>query len=280
MSKKKFILKASGDEAIFSEGKVIKSLRRSGASSDLAKEVASKVGRMVHSGMSTRDVYRIAFGLLKKQQDRSVAARYSLKDAIMQLGPTGFPFERFVGEVLTARGFQTKVGITMQGACVTHEVDVLARKGEETQYIVECKFHNSSGYQNNVKIPLYVHSRFQDLEEECKRKGDKAKYEAWIVTNTKFSKDAILYGECKGMTLLGWRYPATGGLEKLIEETGLHPVTCLTTLPRQAKENLLKKDIVLCKDVLKNIEMLRSFGMKAGKIDQLTDEIRGVCMIK
>ncbi|MGS0527278.1 hypothetical protein ACU8V7_21050 [Zobellia nedashkovskayae] len=50
------------------------------------------------------------------------------------MGPTGFPFERFIGALLTYSGYETKVGIVMDGICVTHEIDVVAEKKWNRNY--------------------------------------------------------------------------------------------------------------------------------------------------
>lgn len=280
MSQKPIIItKSTGDTAVFSIQKVAKSLRRAGASAGLANEIAAQVGKQIKPHMRTSDVHRIAFSLLKKNNERPLAARYSLKQAILALGPTGYPFERFVAELLKHHGYQTKVGVIMKGSCVNHEVDVVATKGSE-QNIIECKFHNQIGYQTNVKVPLYVRSRFLDIERELKRTGHPGmQYVPWIVTNTQFSKDAQRYGECMKMKLIGWRYPKAGGLEKLIEDTGLHPLTCLTTLTRAEKEGLLKKQIVLCNDAIASADTMKQLGMSNAKIDRVVEEARGVCQI-
>ena len=62
----------------------------------------------------------------------------------MELGPSGFPFENFIGHIFRHDGYSTDVGVIMQGNCVTHEVDVLACKDDRC-YIVECKYHNQAG---------------------------------------------------------------------------------------------------------------------------------------
>lgn len=279
MPKKIIIQKTTGDSAVFSQKKVAQSLRRAGAAKGLANEIAQQVARQIKPHMRTSDVYRIAFSLLKKYDERPTAARYSIKHALLALGPTGYPFEQFIGKLLQHHGYQTKVGVVMRGTCVNHEVDVDATKGTE-HAIIECKFHNQLGYQTNVKVPLYVRSRFLDIERELKRTGHPdITYEPWIVTNTEFTKDAIAYGECMKMKLIGWRYPKTGGLEQLIEGTGLHPLTTLTTLNNSQKAQLLKKNIVLCKDAVEQPDLLKKIGLSHTKIDKVIQEARGVCRI-
>lgn len=267
-----YITKASGDTVRFSREKLLRSLTRAGADQVLAKRIADSVAGQIRSGMTTQDVYAKAFSLLRNAE-RPLAARYGLKQAIMDFGPTGYPFEQFVGALLRERGFDVVVGKVLQGKCVTHEVDVLAEKGRR-QIMIETKFHNHRGYHTDVKVPLYIHSRFQDIAAADKKNANE---EQWIVTNTKFTSDAIAYGECVGLTLIGWRYPAEGGLEKLIEEIGLHPVTCLTTLTKKDKEALLAKNLVLCKHLIEHEQKLKRMGFSKEKIAKVRQEIEGLC---
>ena len=83
----------------------------------------------------------------------------------MELGPSGFPFEKFVAAIIKEEGYQTEVGVIVQGACVTHEVDVVATTDHQ-HIMVECKYHNQQGRVNDVKIPLYIQSRFLDIEKQ------------------------------------------------------------------------------------------------------------------
>lgn len=273
----KHIIKANGDSVPFLSEKVVTSLMRAGASKQVAEEVAQTVEKKIQNGMTTKDVYSLAFHLLKKKGKRPVAARYSLKKAIMDLGPTGFPFEQFVAAVLEQRGYETHVGQTIQGACVSHEVDVVAKK-ENAHYFVECKFHGKKGYNTDVKVPLYIYARFLDIHDTFEHADEtEDEHQQWIVTNTRFSGDAKAYAKCKGIQLIGWRYPNEGGLETLVEEAGLHPVTCLTTLSEKEKQALLDKGIVLCKDLHQNETILAEISISKLKHQRILDEVAGVC---
>ena len=46
----------------------------------------------------------------------------------MDLGPTGYPFEDYVAEILKTEGYQTQVRQVLEGNCVSHEIDVIAQK--------------------------------------------------------------------------------------------------------------------------------------------------------
>lgn len=271
------ITKASGEKAPFNEGKLKQSLLRSGATNEQADDITNEVMEMLVEGMSTRKIYKAAFRLLRNYS-RPAAARYKLKQAIMELGPSGFPFEMFVAELLKYKGYQTKVGVIVQGHCVKHEIDVIAEK-DEHHFMIECKFHNHQGYASDVKIPLYIQSRFLDVEKQWKQLDGHAEkfHQGWVVTNTRFSDDAAQYGRCMNMNLVGWDYPKHNGLKDWIDGSGLHPVTCLTSLTQKEKQQLLDKKIVLCKTMHHNNALLQSIGVKPPRLQKVMDECAALC---
>ncbi|MDP3393515.1 restriction endonuclease [Sediminibacterium sp.] len=273
------ITKASGLKVPFNKGKLKQSLMRSGANSEQADEVVSEVMEMLVEGMSTRKIYKTAFRLLRNVS-RPMAARYKLKHAIMELGPSGFPFEQFVAELLKHKGYKTQVGVIVKGHCVNHEVDVIAEK-DKHHFMIECKFHNRQGYSSDVKIPLYIQSRFLDVETSWKQLDGHAEkfHQGWVVTNTRFSEDAAQYGRCMNMNLVGWDYPKNNGLKDWIDGSGLHPVTCLTTLTQKEKQQLLDRKIVLCKTMHHNHALLESIGIKQPRLQKVMEECSALCEI-
>ncbi len=52
-----------------------------------------------YDGITTRAVFKMVMWMLD-ERERSSASRYDLKGAIMRLGPSGFPFETFIAEIL------------------------------------------------------------------------------------------------------------------------------------------------------------------------------------
>jgi len=262
------IKKASGDIEPFSREKLDRSLRMTGASPALVQRVIDRVEKKVCSGISTKKLYRMAFQLLQKEA-RYLAARYSLKRAVMTLGPSGYPFEKFVGALLERQGYQTEVGVILQGACVTHEVDVVAHKGKR-RLLVECKYHNHEGIKCDVKVPLYIFARSLDLQNNFSDKWD---HEFWLVTNTKFTSDAIRYGTCVGLKLLSWDYPEGNSLKQQIEREEIHPITCLTSLKSHQKKKLLEQNVVLCHEISDNPELLKNIGLKDAQINRVVKEV-------
>ena len=276
-SKANFLVtKASGEVVPFSEEKLKHSLIKAGASDETAIGIIELLKPKLFSGVSTKKIYRWAFNLLRSAS-RPMAAKYYLKKAIMELGPSGFPFERFVAEILKYKGYTTRVGETVAGKCVRHEIDVIAEK-EDSVFMIECKFHIREGTMCDVKVPLYIHSRFKDVEFEwLKNPVNKAKVlKGWLVTNTKFSVDAVKYGLCSGLNLLGWNFPEHQGLKNQIDEMGLYPVTCLTSLTKSEKQALLNRNIVLCKDLLYQEKILQDAGVRNVRIKTVMSELEQI----
>lgn len=271
------ITKASGEILPFSEEKLKKSLLRSGASEELAETVMDELFPSLYEGISTKKIYQIAFALLK-QKSRVSAGKYHLKRAIMELGPSGFPFEKYFSEILKFEGYSVVVGQTVKGKCVNHEIDVIAEK-DNHHFMIECKYHNYPGTVSDVKIPLYIQARFKDVEAAwIQLPGHSAKFhQGWVVTNTKFTGDAVQYGNCAGLKLIGWNYPEGESLQNRIDKPGLYPVTCLTTISQKEKQKLLLKKVVLCHEVCSNDALLSDIGIKPARISGIMQEAKQLC---
>ncbi|MBL4664052.1 MAG: restriction endonuclease [Flavobacteriaceae bacterium] len=272
------ILKSSGEKVKFSVDKLRASLRRSGADKAVIQQIIDIVRDELYQGISTKEIYNRAFGLLKNKKS-VFASKYKLKKAIYELGPTGFPFERFIAALLKYSGYETSVGIIFQGKCVSHEVDVLATKNGQ-KIVVECKFHSDQGNKCNVKIPLYIHSRYRDiLANYSEEKDTVAPNEGWVVTNTRFTKDAIAYGNCVGLKLLSWDYPKGNGLKQRIDRLGLYPITVSTLLTSREKQFLLSRDVVLCRELMSDKFYLDHLGISGVRKEKIISEISMLCNI-
>lgn len=267
------IVKASGEKEPFSETKLRRSLERIRVAPASVDNIVLQIKNELKDGTKTSDIYRRAFSLLRQYQSHT-ASRYGLKAAIMKLGPSGHPFEKFVGELLKSQGFSVEVSKIIPGFCVTHEIDVIGKKDNRC-VMVECKFHNEPGIKSDVKIALYVQARFEDLQKQWQAHPDSAQKfdEVWLVTNTKLTSDAIQYAECAGMKGLGWKYPPKNGLEILVERGGLHPLTSLTSLSEYQKRRLIDQGFVLCKELVDDTAILRSLKISDEKIAKIINEI-------
>ncbi|MGZ0014688.1 ATP cone domain-containing protein [Yeosuana sp. AK3] len=271
------IVKYSGDVVAFDVEKLINSLKRSQASEELIEQIVAQVQDQLYDGITTKKIYQMAFKMLKGKS-RVSASKYKLKKALMELGPSGFPFEKLVGKLLAHEGFSTQVGVIVQGNCVQHEVDVIAQK-DNTHYMIECKYHSDQGRFCNVKIPLYIHSRFLDVEKQWKRqKGHEAKlHKGGVYTNTRFTSDAVQYGKCVELLLTSWDYPIGDGLKDRIDKLGLHPLTALTTLTKAEKTKLLDEGIVLCKELHEKPVLLEKIGIDKKRHKKILEDSEALC---
>ncbi len=266
MKSKIQIVKASGEKAWFSAIKLRKSLQRSGASEAIIEAVIKEVQDHLQEGMTTKKIYQLAFNFLKKKQ-QPAASKYKLKKAIMELGPSGYPFEKYVSEILKYQGHKIKLNQNLTGRCVNHEIDILAER-DGVQKVFECKYHNLQGTICDVKIPLYVHSRFNDLNANPENKTS----EGWIATNTRFSTDAIAYALCAKLNLLGWDYPEGNGIREMIDQAGLYPITCLQSLSQKERVPIMEAGLVLCRDVPFNKKLLKEVGFSTERVEQIIAE--------
>lgn len=272
-----YIKKSNGETELFSFEKLRRSLRSAGANNETVETIVEKIQGQVYDGMSSNTIYRKAFSILKGKH-KSTASRYSLKRAILELGPTGYPFERLIGALLKERGFDTKVSVTLQGACVTHEIDVLAEK-DGNVYAIECKFHADARATSNVKIPLYINSRFLDIQQQWNSNPKNTTHlkQGWLVTNTRFTADAVNYGKCVGLTLMSWDYPKDNGLKANIDSLALYPVTTLTTLNKREKHLLIASDVILVKELFDGKNKLVNIGLSDRKIERVLNEVQQLC---
>ncbi|MBT8265141.1 MAG: restriction endonuclease [Bacteroidia bacterium] len=271
------IVKFSGARVKFSIDKLRGSLKRTGADKKTIDRIIDVVRDELYHGISTNEIYNRAFALLKKEKSY-FASKYKLKKAIYELGPTGFPFERFVGAVLAYSGFEIEINRQVNGHCVSHEIDVIAHKNGETA-LIECKFHGDRGLNCDVKIPLYIQSRFLDVKKNWNSnpKKDTELTTGWVVTNTRFTSDAIEYGECSGLYLLSWDYPIENALKDRIDRLGLYPITVSTLLTKREKQFLLSRDIVLCRELLGDDFYLDHLGISDERKDKILNEIGNLC---
>ncbi|MEZ4781577.1 MAG: restriction endonuclease [Flavobacteriaceae bacterium] len=273
MEKQIYINKSNGETELFSFEKLKRSLKSVGTNNNVIEAIIHDIQSNIYDGMSSNEIYKKAFALLKKH-NKICASRYSLKRALFDLGPTGYPFERLIAALLREKGYKTQVSTILEGTCVTHEIDVLAEK-DGNAYAIECKFHSDAKAASNVKVPLYINSRFLDIQQQWNTNSNKKTHlkQGWLVTNTRFTEDALNYGKCVGLTLLSWDYPKGNGIKTNIDSYGLYPVTALTTLTKNEKRQLITANIILIKELYYNIQVLQNLGISKNRLRQTKNEI-------
>lgn len=269
----KWVKKASGEIVQFDEGKLKRSLFNSGASEELIEKITNTISENLTETTSTRSIYKRAYQLLRTSSQK-LAGKYKLKTAILELGPSGYPFEHFVGQLLAYQGYDVEVGIEIQGKCLSHEVDIFAHTGRHL-IIGECKHHGNPGYKSDIKVPLYIHSRYNDIIAGLQSNGENREPECWIITNTRFTTDSEQYGSCYGLKLIAWDFPKKGNLRERVELSGLYPITCLFSLTKREKQILMDEDIVLCQQISANPDLLKPIDPR--KHSKILAECQEIC---
>ena len=237
-----YVIKESGEKEKLNFKKLKLTILNAGASEWLANKAIREIKKKSYIGITTGEILHAVLDVLKETP--GIAQRYNLKRAIMILGPSGFPFERFVARMLKEYGYKTRTDVMMRGKCVTQEVDVLAKKGKK-KYMVECKYHNTPGKKSDLKVVMYTYARFLDLKH-------KKFSQPWLVTNTNCTSEAKRYAKCVGLKIISWKYPKKDCLERMLVEKNLYPITTLMIPTRKVKEILIRANIVLVRDMLKH----------------------------
>ena len=242
------VVKADGTSEEYSEQKIIASAKRVGVPHDLLDPMLGEIREHLFDGVSTADIFRIIQKYLEGHGVSYLSAKYNLKAALSELGPSGYPFEKFIAELLTAEGYVCETNKSIPGKCVTHEVDVLAQK-EGVTYFIEAKFHKNVSQRSDVRVALYIYGRYLDISDAHQGKGPTR---PWIVTNTRFSSDAVNFATCRNLRITSWGYPKGDGIMDLIERTKLHPITMLPVLTEEDKRRLLAVGCVTCQQLKEN----------------------------
>lgn len=270
------IIKAGGSREVFDPARLVASLKRVGAGEYTAERISKMITDTTVSGMSSREIYSRAFVLLRKES-RPVAARYALRRALFELGPTGHPFEDFISHLYRAEGWQVETRKMIKGKCVTHEVDFYASHPELNTYLAaELKYHNDPNYKSDLKTALYVKSRFDDIFS-CDPKVRACPIDRGIlITNTKFTSEAVTYALCAGVELLGWGYPENNSLFMRMSRAKVYPITTLTRLGSAEKNLLINDGVIAVDEILHNRRLLDVLHLSPDRTGELLAEAEGL----
>lgn len=266
------IKKYSGEIVEFDKEKLIRSLMNAGSERGIAEQILFEITPQLHEGITSKKIARLAFQKLKSRS-KAIAARYNLKSGLIALGPAGFYFEKFIARLFELQGFQTRCNVFVDGNCVSHELDVIVKKDNHLA-MVECKFHSGQENKSDVKVPMYILSRFNDLNQNQYRffETDEQLTKCWIVTNNKFTSEAIKFGECSGIQMLSWDYPNGKSLKNLTQEFRLYPITCLTTLTAAEKELLLLQDVLTVYDLTHHPKKFKNLRISQSRMKNILTE--------
>ncbi len=272
------IIKASGKREEFSEKKLRYSLGRVGAGLSDINLIVKEVRRKVRDGTKSKEILETVLDFLR-YRDPAIAAKYNLKNAIMNLGPSGYPFEEYFARVLKEHGYETRIGEMVKGFCADQEIDIIAVRGNH-HLMIECKYHNSPGARSDLKVALYTYARFLDVKEAWEKRDKNVEkfHQAVLVTNTKCTSEAIRFAKCRGIKVIAWSYPFGQNLQNMIEQKNLYPITVLLSLSSMARRKLLRRGIIFARDLMDvDIEKIsQETGIPAKEIESLQDEARKI----
>lgn len=273
-----YIVKSTGERVRFDLRKIRASLRRAGASRDVADRVANAVTERIVDGMPTKGISKLVNRQLRREH-QSLLYRYSLQDALLKLGPAGFRFERYVASILQAYGYKTSMPEELPGLCVRHEVDVVAEK-DGKRIMIEAKFRNDFEYFVRLKDVMATWARFVDLNEGAAARNQKGFDEAWIVTNGRISSRSMKYGACRELKLLGWNYPSERTFASYVDHVSLYPVTVLHELKPDEVARFADRGLVLCRQVadLSAKRLAERVGLPLGRAEAVIRTCRQIIL--
>jgi Restriction endonuclease len=242
------VTKANGSTQLFDKEKVIRTCLRFGASRQTAYEIADKVERRLYEGIPTAKILQMTLWFLRKYKP-AVSQLFDLRKGLSLMNSKP-EFEIFVQALLDANGFEVSPNRIISGKCVEHEVDAVAKKNGIT-YIVEAKHHVNYHTQTGLDESRIARATLEDLTEGFALGDNDLKVDrAMIVTNTRYSEQAIRYGMCRNILQIGWNSPVNLSVQSMIEEKNLYPLSCLKSLKWDARMNLVNSGTLLIKQLV------------------------------
>ena len=181
----------------------------------------------------------------------------------------------FVQVLLKHNGFEVSPNQLLNGKCVEHEVDAIARKDGVT-YFVEAKHHSSYHTPTGLDESRIARAVLEDvIEGFVLGKSDLKVDRAMIVTNTRYSDQAVQYGNCRNILQIGWSSPTDHGLQSMIEGKNLLPLSCVRGLSMDARLKLANSGIVLFEQLIEEdtVGLARKTGLAQDFVRNIKEKI-------
>ncbi len=267
-----YVTKEDGSRQLFDREKVVKTCLRMGANRRIAFEIADEVEARLYDGIPTRKVLQMIFTLLRKHKP---ATRHflDLRKGLSLMGSKP-EFEKFVQVLLAHHGFEVTPNQIIRGRCVGHEVDAVARRDGVT-YFVEAKHHSNYHTPTGLDESRIARAVLEDVTEGCALGKNDVKIDrAMIVTNTRYSEHARRYGKCRNILQIGWSAPENLGLQNMIEEKKLYPLSCIKGLNSEIKMRLVNSGVVLINQLLEAepSKLARETGIPRGILKKIIEK--------
>jgi len=263
-----YVTKADGSKQPFDKQKIINTCLRLQATPEQAQSIADKIEAKAYDGIPTKKILQMVFQYMKKYRP-AIGYQIDLKQAIAMLRSKP-DFEIFVAKLFEAMGYEVDTNLIIQGKCIEHEIDVVAKKGNEI-ILVEVKHHVNHHTYSGLDVFLQLNSTLEDLKEGYESGKNSFKFtKAILICNTKVSDHGRRYALCRGLEFIAWKFPLENGLERLIEEYKLYPITFLKEIERDEAYKLADVGIVTVKQLLDDAEKIsRKSGINKNRVLQL-----------
>ena len=270
-----YVTKWDGRREPFERRKLLRTLRRLRASEAVAEEIVDEIEGQLYDGIATKEILDMAFRSLEKRKP-SAALMRDLKTALGRMKPQP-DFEEYVRILLRAKGYRVAPNRTIQGFCVTHEIDGIAEKGGETTYL-EVKNHSTPHILTPFRVTLAAKAKWDDIQKGYEKGVNETSFDrVLIVCNTRLTQHAKKYAKCIGIAHIGWNTPQGEGIDTIITETNLYPVTILKTLSAKEHDRLSEAGIITLNQLLNR--KLSKIRMKDSRKKELIGEAERVLSI-
>ena len=242
------VTKGDGTSQLYDRGKVLRTCGKMGSTREIAEVIADKIETKIYDGIKTDKILRMILTLLYKHRP-AINLLVHLKKALSLMKPAP-EFEQFVRILMSNHGYGVTPNRIVRGKCVEHEIDAIAQKGDVT-YIVEVKHHSNYHTPTSLDTVRISRAVFEDITEGSELGLNDIKVDkAMVVSNTKFSGQALQYAECRGISHIGWNTPPGHNLPTMIEEKNLYPITWLKGLDAATKRKLLSCGVIFVKELV------------------------------
>lgn len=274
-----YVIKFDGSRQKFDRSKIERTCLRMHASPEAARRVAEFVESRAYDGISTKKIMQMVFSGIRREKPEYRHVN-DLRSAISALRPKP-DFEKFIAQLLRAYGYKIITNAIVNGKCVDHEIDVIAEKGGEVLY-VEVKHHYKPHTFTGMGHFLEAQATFEDLVDGYKTRSTGKRFsKALLVSNTKLSEHARRYADCRGIAYIGWNAPKDSGLESMIEEKKLYPITMIKGLSVDEEAALGDASVVTVGQILKygTGELAKKTGISNSRMKEIKQKCEHILSI-
>jgi hypothetical protein len=240
-----------------------------GATRKIAYKIVKEIETQLSDGIRTEKILKLTFDLLRAYKP-SINHYLDLRKGL-SLMDSKPEFEKFVQTLLAAHGFEVSSNRLLKGRCVKHEVDGIARKNGLT-YFIEAKHHQNSHSPTGLDESRIARAVLEDVAEGYELGKNNLRIDqAMIVTNTRFSEHAKIYGKCRNILQIGWSSPVKMHLQDLIEKKKAYPLSCIKGLKKSTRIRLVNSGILLIKQLVQvdTSELSKKTGISRGTLKKV-----------